>query len=57
MIKPEMGTTKPAKLPADMKPQGLRGEFRQVRPPSTTAIPEDEMAFTRGFERVRGARA
>ena len=57
MIKPDMGTTKPAKLPADMKPQGLRGEFRQVRPPSTTAIPEDEMAFTRGFERVRGARA
>jgi hypothetical protein len=49
--------TKPAKLPPDMKPQGLRGEFRQVRPPSNTAIPEDEMAFSRGFERIRGARA
>lgn len=56
MEKPPASMTKPAKLPADMKPQGMMDMRGQMRRPNTTALPGDE-EFQRAFDRIRGARA
>lgn len=53
MIKPDMGTTKPAKMPADMKPQGLEQLRGRLRRPDMT---EGEEAFVSAFNRLRGVR-